>query len=392
MELPGTALPLLMPILAVGCRQTRFAPALLSIASALHASSVRTGNSLPAGRCFERSAGQGILLRLRGGTVSDSALSSEPAAETTGQQDADLFANYGSAEQRQRFSQHWHQEEQQRAAAFDRLPPNPSAIPLAGDKLTERLLKLVHASAGSMQADLVQERALRRQRRLDRLAADPRGASSPSPSKRDFAAIAAGAEAFGMGMNGLQGGAGAALGAGSCGADADRGEKKEPSQDSTLRIFNGIERVSKALWKGPIGPQEDAILIMAADVRPFQRLHHLPIFCEERERPIPYIFIRHQYHLGVAARTPGHGSAAVLLLRPAGSGQETDRAAARFDRLHAKLRTVQHLAIPALPTITGPSITNRFFDSVLERGGANVGKGREEIEESVFGSARKFEK
>jgi len=80
----------------------------------------------------------------------------------------DLFSNYGSPEQQQRMWQHWNKEEQERAAAFDRLPPNPLAIPLAGDKLTERLLKLVHACSQNMASDLARERALRRQQRSQR--------------------------------------------------------------------------------------------------------------------------------------------------------------------------------------------------------------------------------
>ena len=65
-------------------------------------------------------------------------------------QEPGLFTDYGSPEQRQRFAQRWHKEEQERAAAFDRLPPDPRAVPLAGDKLTERLLRLVHVCSQNM--------------------------------------------------------------------------------------------------------------------------------------------------------------------------------------------------------------------------------------------------
>ena len=45
----------------------------------------------------------------------------------------DVFARFGCAEQRERFWQHWNKEEQARAEAYDRLPPNPRATPAAGN-------------------------------------------------------------------------------------------------------------------------------------------------------------------------------------------------------------------------------------------------------------------
>jgi len=54
------------------------------------------------------------------------------AEPDTSAQEPGPFKDFGSADQKQRFAQHWHEEEQQRAAAFDRLPPEPRAIPLAG--------------------------------------------------------------------------------------------------------------------------------------------------------------------------------------------------------------------------------------------------------------------
>jgi ribosomal protein L7Ae-like RNA K-turn-binding protein len=47
-----------------------------------------------------------------------------------------------------------------------------------------------------------------------------------------------------------------------------------------------------------VGKDEEALLLLAADVVPFKRLIHLPIACEEYRPRIPYIFIRHQFHLG----------------------------------------------------------------------------------------------
>ena len=51
-----------------------------------------------------------------------------------------------------------------------------------------------------------------------------------------------------------------------------------------------------------MGKDEQALLLLAADVVPFKRLIHLPIACEEYRPRIPYIFIRHQFHLGAAIR------------------------------------------------------------------------------------------
>jgi hypothetical protein len=79
--------------------------------------------------------------------------------------EADLFQNYGSAEQRLRMWQQWNEEEQKRAAAHDRLPPNPLAVPLAGDKLTERLLRLAQACSRDMASDRARHKALRREQR-----------------------------------------------------------------------------------------------------------------------------------------------------------------------------------------------------------------------------------
>lgn len=83
----------------------------------------------------------------------------DPASE------ADLFQNYGSAEQRMRMWQRWNEEEQKRAAAHDRLPPNPLAVPLASDKLTERLLRLAQACSSAMASDRARHKALRRELR-----------------------------------------------------------------------------------------------------------------------------------------------------------------------------------------------------------------------------------
>jgi hypothetical protein len=47
-----------------------------------------------------------------------------------------------------------------------------------------------------------------------------------------------------------------------------------------------------------VGKDEEALLLLAADVVPFKRLIHLPIACEEYRPRIPYIFVRHQFHLG----------------------------------------------------------------------------------------------
>ncbi len=94
--------------------------------------------------------------------------------------------------------------------------------------------------------------------------------------------------------------------------------KKAVTANKKKGIVKGIKDVTKAIRKGAKG-----IIVIGADISPFDVISHLPVMLEESK--IPYVWVPSRQDLGTA--TLSKCATSVVLLKPAADFQ------ASFDKI-----------------------------------------------------------
>jgi H/ACA ribonucleoprotein complex subunit 2 len=95
--------------------------------------------------------------------------------------------------------------------------------------------------------------------------------------------------------------------------------------DKKKGIVKGIKDVTKSIRKGNKG-----LVVIGADVSPFDVVSHLPVYLEEKK--IPYIWVPSRHDLGAA--TQCKRATTVVLLKPNGELQSSmDKCVAAIEEL-----------------------------------------------------------
>lgn len=73
------------------------------------------------------------------------------------------------------------------------------------------------------------------------------------------------------------------------------------AKHKTLR--RGVKEVVKSLRKSPTNPSGTpiAIVVLAADISPFDVISHIPVLCEDHH--VPYVYVPSRAELGAASST-----------------------------------------------------------------------------------------
>jgi len=218
----------------------------------------------------------------------------------------------------------WCQEEEARAAAFDRIPPNPIAIPRSDEKLTEEILRLVHSYAKHSQQLLEKVKGIRRE--MKKYKPMEKRDWDEGKVDRNYKKWMASRELLKRDLNPIL----IERNPNETILEALKGNLTDLTKKN--HFFQNIRSINKLLLQGQMNGS--FIMIMAADVIPFDIVGHLPVCCEEAD--IPYVFVPHQYYLGIAATVHGGfpSSCSVVMLRRA----EDKKLYKKFDRVHKQVK------------------------------------------------------
>lgn len=94
-------------------------------------------------------------------------------------------------------------------------------------------------------------------------------------------------------------------------------------------IRRGVKEVVKAIRKATTKGKDLGLVVLAADISPWDVLSHIPVLCEDKD--VKYVWVPSRAELGAAGSTKRPTS--VVMVCPKGSGKDDGEWAEQYEEL-----------------------------------------------------------